>query len=53
MLKIEHLRKTFHAGTINEKRVFTDLNLTVEDGDFVTVIGGNESEQLLFCTYNL
>ena len=41
MLKIEHLRKTFNAGTINEKKVFTDLNLTVEDGDFVTIIGSN------------
>ena len=41
MLKIEHLRKTFNAGTINEKKVFTDLNLTVEDGDFITIIGSN------------
>lgn len=41
MLKIEHLRKTFNQGTINEKKVFTDLNLTVEDGDFVTIIGSN------------
>jgi len=41
MLKIEHLRKTFNPGTINEKKVFTDLNLTVEDGDFITIIGSN------------
>ena len=41
MLKIEHLRKTFNAGTINEKKIFTDLNLTVEDGDFITIIGSN------------
>lgn len=41
MLKIEHLRKTFNVGTINEKKVFTDLNLTVEDGDFITIIGSN------------
>lgn len=41
MLKIEHLRKTFNAGTINEKKVFTDLNLTVNDGDFITIIGSN------------
>jgi len=41
MLKIEHLRKTFNAGTINEKQVFTDLNLTVNDGDFITIIGSN------------
>ena len=41
MLKIEHVKKTFNPGTINENVVFSDLNLTVEDGDFVTVIGGN------------
>ena len=41
MLKIEHLKKTFNPGTINENHIFTDLNLTVEDGDFVTVIGSN------------
>lgn len=41
MLKIEHVRKTFNAGTINENHIFKDLNLTVEDGDFVTVIGSN------------
>lgn len=41
MLKIEHLRKTFNAGTVNEKQVFTNLNLTVNDGDFITIIGSN------------
>ena len=41
MLKIEHLRKTFFPGTVNAKHVFTDLNLTVEDGDFITIIGSN------------
>jgi len=41
MLKIEHLQKTFNAGTVNEKKVFIDLNLTVNDGEFVTVIGSN------------
>lgn len=41
MLKIEHLQKTFNAGTVNEKQVFTDLNLTVNDEDFITIIGSN------------
>lgn len=41
MLKIENLKKTFLPGTINEKKVFDGLNLTIEDGDFVTVIGSN------------
>ena len=41
MLKIEHLKKSFNIGTVNEKQVFTDLNLTVNDGDFITIIGSN------------
>ncbi|MBQ8813058.1 MAG: ABC transporter ATP-binding protein [Lachnospiraceae bacterium] len=41
MLKITDLQKTFNPGTVNEKMALTGLNLTIEDGDFVTVIGGN------------
>jgi len=41
MLKIENLHKTFEAGTINEVHVLNGINLTLEDGDFVTVIGSN------------
>ena len=41
MLKISHIYKTFNAGTVNEKRALQNLCLTLEDGDFVTVIGGN------------
>ena len=41
MLELRHISKTFAPGTINEKRVFQDLNLTVQDGDFVTLIGAN------------
>lgn len=41
MLKITDLRKTFNPGTVNEKIALAGLNLTIEDGDFVTVIGGN------------
>ncbi len=41
MLKIEHVCKTFNKGTINEKSALKDLNLELEKGDFVTVIGGN------------
>lgn len=41
MLKINHVDKTFNAGTVNEKRALVDINLTLSDGDFVTVIGGN------------
>ena len=41
MLEIKNVYKTFNAGTVNEKVALQDLNLTLEDGDFVTVIGGN------------
>lgn len=41
MLEIKDVHKTFNAGTINEKRALTGVSLTLEDGDFVTVIGGN------------
>ncbi len=41
MLKIEHLFKTFNAGTVNEKKALSDLNLHLKEGEFLTVIGGN------------
>ena len=41
MLEIKNVYKTFNAGTVNEKRALKNLNLSVADGDFVTVIGGN------------
>lgn len=41
MLELKTLYKTFNAGTVNEKRAIDGLDLTLEDGDFVTIIGGN------------
>ena len=41
MLEIKNVSKTFNKGTITEKRALNNINLTLEDGDFVTVIGGN------------
>ena len=41
MLKLEHIYLTFNPGTVNEKKALTDLNLTLERGDFVTVLGSN------------
>ena len=41
MLEIKNIYKTFNAGTINEKRALNGVSLTLNDGDFVTVIGGN------------
>ena len=41
MLQITGLSKTFNPGTINEKVALSNVNLTLEEGDFVTIIGGN------------
>lgn len=41
MLKLSHVKKTFNRGTVTEKRALTGVDLTLADGDFVTVIGGN------------
>ena len=41
MLEVKNITKIFNAGTVNEKVALDDLSLTLETGDFVTVIGGN------------
>ena len=41
MLDVKDIRKTFNKGTVNEKKALQGLNLHLNDGDFVTVIGGN------------
>ena len=37
MLKIDNIKKTFNPGTINEKVALNGVNLSLEEGDFVTV----------------
>ena len=41
MLDILNVEKTFNPGTINEKKALNGINLHLDEGDFVTVIGGN------------
>ncbi|MDD5932206.1 MAG: ABC transporter ATP-binding protein [Oscillospiraceae bacterium] len=41
MLEIKNIYKTFNAGTVNEKRALQGIDLVLNEGDFVTVIGGN------------
>lgn len=41
MLELREIYKTFNPGTVNAKTALAGLNLTLETGDFVTVIGGN------------
>ena len=41
MLEIQNIHKTFNPGTINEKVALNGVNLNLNPGDFVTIIGGN------------
>ena len=41
MLKIDNISKTFNPGTVNEKKALSGLSLTVNDGDFISIIGAN------------
>ena len=41
MLELKNIYKTFNPGSVNEKRALNGVNLTLEEGDFVTIIGGN------------
>ena len=41
MLKISNVHKTFNPNTINEKKALNGVDLVLNEGDFVTVIGGN------------
>lgn len=41
MLEMRHVTKIFNRGTVDEKIALNDLSLTLNEGDFVTVIGGN------------
>ncbi|MEL1133740.1 ATP-binding cassette domain-containing protein [Desulfitobacterium sp. THU1] len=41
MLKLKQVSKTFGIGSSNEKRALDQVDLTLQSGEFVTVIGGN------------
>ncbi len=41
MLKIDHISKIFDKGSMNEKKIFENFSLDVEDNDFITIIGSN------------
>ncbi len=43
MLKLENISKTFNKGTINEKVIFHNFNLSIKRGEFIIVIGSNGS----------
>ena len=41
MLVIDSVSKTFNSGTVNEKKALDNVSLTLEDGDFATIVGSN------------
>ena len=41
MLTLTNITKTFNPGTVNEKTAIRNLNLHLDEGDFVTIIGAN------------
>ncbi len=41
MVDLSHVSKTFHPGTVNERRALDDISLHLEDEDFVSIIGSN------------
>ena len=41
MLELKNIIKTFHPGTVNEKKALCGIDLMVEDGDFITILGSN------------
>lgn len=41
MLELHNISKTFGVGTANEHTALTNINLTLDDGDFVTIVGSN------------
>ena len=43
MLKLNHINKYYNAGTVNEMCLFRDFNLSIEDGQFVSVVGSTGS----------
>lgn len=43
MLELKHISKIYNPGLVTEMCLFDDFNLTVKDGEFVSVIGSNGS----------
>ncbi len=48
MLEVKNIVKTFNKGTVNEKQALRGVNITLRDGDFVTIIGGNGAGKSTF-----
>ncbi len=43
MLELKHIDKIYNRGTVNEQLLYNDFNLSIDDGEFVSVVGSNGS----------
>ena len=43
MIELNHIHKFYNAGSVNEMCLFDDFSLTIQDGDFVSIVGSNGS----------
>ena len=43
MLELKNINKYYHSGTVNEMCLFDGFDLTIEEGEFVSVVGSNGS----------
>ena len=53
MLELKHIHKYYNPGTVNEMCLFQDFNLTIEDGEFVSVVGSKRFRQDVYAQYYL
>ena len=53
MLEMKHIYKYYNPGTVNEMCLFEDFSLTVEQGQFVSVVGSNGSGKNFSAKYYL
>ena len=40
-IEIQHLSKTFFPGTSREHKALKNVSLSIQEGDFITIVGGN------------
>ena len=43
MIELKHIHKYYNAGSVSEMCLFDDFNLTIQDGEFVSIVGSNGS----------
>ena len=47
MLELKNINKNYNPGTVNELCLFENFNLTIQDGEFLSVVGSNGSGTIL------